>query len=144
MPRQDTAGADDSATPRYLGSLLPPIPQASRHDADLRAFAITLDAPLDWTGFGLWLSMLVHRHGADVLRIKCILDVQGSDTPVAVHGVQHLVHPPAHMAAWPDADRRSRLVFIVEGLERSAIERSLAAFSGRPIGRSDRAATAAE
>jgi G3E family GTPase len=45
-----------------------------------------------------------------------------------VHGVQHLVHPPVHMAAWPDADRRSRLVFIVDGLERSAIERSLEAF----------------
>jgi G3E family GTPase len=45
-----------------------------------------------------------------------------------VHGVQHLVHPPIHMAAWPDADRRSRLVFIVDGLERAAIERSLTAF----------------
>jgi G3E family GTPase len=45
-----------------------------------------------------------------------------------VHGVQHLVHPPIHMAAWPDADRRSRLVFIVDGLDRSAIERSLSAF----------------
>jgi hypothetical protein len=32
------------------------------------------------------------------------------------------------MAAWPDADRRSRLVFIVDGLERGAIERSLEAF----------------
>jgi hypothetical protein len=32
------------------------------------------------------------------------------------------------MAAWPDADRRSRLVFIVDGLDRSAIERSLLAF----------------
>ncbi|MEA2802899.1 MAG: hypothetical protein QOE49_2994 [Rhodospirillaceae bacterium] len=46
----------------------------------------------------------------------------------AVHGVQHLVHPPIHMTAWPDADRRSRLVFIVDGLDRSVIERSLQAF----------------
>jgi G3E family GTPase len=45
-----------------------------------------------------------------------------------VHGVQHLVHPPIHMTAWPDADRRSRLVFIVDGLDRSVIERSLQAF----------------
>lgn len=53
---------------------------------------------------------------------------KGSATPVAVHGVQHLVHPPIHMAAWPDSDRRSRLVFIVEGLELGVIERSLSAF----------------
>jgi G3E family GTPase len=63
-----------------------------------------------------------------VLRVKGILNVAGSETPVAVHGVQHLVHPPVHMAAWPQDDRRSRLVFIVDGLDRAAIERSLAAF----------------
>jgi G3E family GTPase len=45
-----------------------------------------------------------------------------------VHGVQHLVHPPVHMGAWPDADRQSHLVFIVDGLDRTAIERSLRAF----------------
>ena len=86
------------------------------------------DRRLDWTLFGLWLTMLLHRHGSSVLRVKGILNVEGSPTPVAVHGVQHLVHPPVHMAAWPDGDRRSRLVFIVEGLERATIERSLAAF----------------
>jgi G3E family GTPase len=109
----------------------------------IQSFTLTFDGALDWTMFGVWLTMLLNRHGEKVLRVKGILNVEGSDTPVAVHGVQHLVHPPTHMAAWPDADRRSRLVFIVEGLERSAIERSLAAFSGRPIGRSSPAATAA-
>ena len=70
-----------------------------------------------------------------VLRVKGILNVVGSATPVAVHGVQHLVHPPVHMAAWPDADRQSRLVFIVDGLDRMAIERSLRAFLGdAPLG----------
>jgi hypothetical protein len=34
------------------------------------------------------------------------------------------------MAAWPDDDRRSHLVFIVDGLDRTAIERSLRAFLG--------------
>lgn len=72
--------------------------------------------------------MLLHRHGNAVLRVKGILNVEGSPTPVAVHGVQYLVHPPIHMAAWPDDDHRSRLVFIVEGLERGVIERSLTAF----------------
>ena len=109
----------------------------------VQSFTLTFDGAFDWTMFGVWLTMLLNRHGDKVLRVKGILNVEGSDTPVAVHGVQHLVHPPKHMAAWPDADRRSRLVFIVDGLERSAIERSLAAFSGRPIGRSSPAATAA-
>jgi len=101
----------------------------NRHGDSIRAFALTFDAPLDWTMFGIWLTMLLHRHGTAVLRVKGILNVAGSETPVAVHGVQHLVHPPIHMAAWPDQDRRSRLVFIVDGLAPELIERSLVAFS---------------
>jgi G3E family GTPase len=63
-----------------------------------------------------------------VLGLADVPNVSDSPAPVAVHGVQHLVHPPIHMAAWPDADRRSRLVFIVDGLDRSLIERSRQAF----------------
>lgn len=100
----------------------------SRHGDTIHTFSLVFDRPLDWTMFGIWLTMLLNRHGTAVLRVKGILNVEGSATPVAVHGVQHLVHPPIHMAAWPDADRRSRLVFIVDGLDRSAIERSLATF----------------
>jgi G3E family GTPase len=94
----------------------------------VQAFALAFEGALDWTMFGVWLTMLLNRHGARVLRVKGILNVAGSATPVAVHGVQHLVHPPVHMAAWPDTDRRSHLVFIVDGLDRTAIERSLRAF----------------
>jgi G3E family GTPase len=93
------------------------------------AVALSLDKPVDWTMFGIWLTMLLHRHGNEVLRVKGILNVADGETPVAVHGVQHLVHPPTHMTAWPDTDRRSRLVFIVKGLAPAAIERSLRAFS---------------
>ena len=94
----------------------------------VHSFALVFEGALDWTMFGIWLTMLLHRHGAQVLRVKGILNVAGSATPVAVHGVQHLVHPPVHMTAWPDDDRRSRLVFIVDGLARESIERSLSAF----------------
>jgi G3E family GTPase len=101
---------------------------ADRPHGAVHGFALAFEGALDWTMFGIWLTMLLHRHGTAVLRVKGILNVAGTPTPVAVHGVQHLVHPPVHMAAWPDEDRRSRLVFIVNGLEREAIERSLAAF----------------
>jgi G3E family GTPase len=100
----------------------------SRHGRDIHAFCLTFEQPLDWTGFGVWLTMLLHAHGEKVLRVKGILDVLDVATPVVIHGVQHIVHPPAHLARWPDDDRRSRLVFIVRGLERGLIERSLAAF----------------
>ena len=102
---------------------------ANRH-GDINAFALMFDRPLDWTVFGIWLTMLLNRHGNEVLRVKGILDVDGATGPVAIHGVQHLVHPPVHMRAWPDGERRSRIVFIAKGLDRTAIERSLLAFAG--------------
>jgi G3E family GTPase len=102
----------------------------NRHDDTIHAFALAFDGQIDWTRLGLWLTMLLNRHGERLLRVKGILNVTGSPTPVAIHGVQHLVHPPVHMAAWPDQDRRSRLVFIVDGLDRVLIERSLRAFLG--------------
>jgi len=99
------------------------------HTDDVQSFAAVFDRPLDWTAFGLWLSMLLHGHGADILRLKGLLNVAGVPTPVLINAVQHIVHPPSHLERWPDADRRSRLVFIVRGLERARIERSLAVFN---------------
>jgi G3E family GTPase len=100
-----------------------------RHADDVSTLALSLDAPVDWTRFGIWLTMLLHRHGDKLLRVKGILNVADAQTPVAVHAVQHLVHPPRHLGAWPDAERRSRLVFIARGLDPAAIERSFRAFS---------------
>ena len=73
--------------------------------------------------------MLLHSHGADILRVKGMLNVGMVSGPVVVHGVQHLVHPPDHLPQWPDDDRSSRIVFIVRDLSRDLIERSLAAFN---------------
>lgn len=130
-----TAGRSEAARRLFADEIDAPASDApSRHDGSIWSFALAVDGPIDWRLFGLWLSMLLNRHGERVLRVKGILNVAGSPTPVAVHGVQHLVHPPVHMAAWPDADRRSRLVFIVDGLDRAVIVRSLRAFLGDVAG----------
>ena len=115
------------------------------HAAGITACCFTFDAVLDWTAFGVWMSMLLHRHGDRVLRMKGLLNVAGVPGPVLVNGVQHLVHPPAHLDRWPDEDRRSRIVVIASEIEREEIERSLHAFNAlaspppAPAGRPRRA-----
>jgi G3E family GTPase len=101
-----------------------------RHADDIRTLALNFDQPVDWARFGIWLTMLLHRHGDALLRVKGILNVAGAATPVAVHAVHYLVHPPRHLGERPDDERRSRLVFIARGLDPAVIERSFRAFSG--------------
>jgi G3E family GTPase len=100
-----------------------------RHADDIRTLALSIDDPVDWTRFGVWLTMLLNRHGDSLLRVKGILNVGDAAMPVAVHAVQHLVHTPRHLDAWPGEDQRSRLVFIARGLDPAVIERSFRAFS---------------
>ena len=73
--------------------------------------------------------MLTACCGADILRLKGILNVEDMDRPLVIHGVQHLFHPPALLDAWPDGDRSSRLVFITRDLDRATFERSLKEFT---------------
>ena len=95
---------------------------------------MTVDLPLDWTAFGVWLTMLLHAHGENVLRVKGILRIRGVSIPVVIHGIHHLVHPPTSLPRWPTADRRSHLVLIVRKLPAPAIERSLRAFLRLAVG----------
>ncbi len=98
-------------------------------DGEISSFSLEFAEPLDWTAFGIWLSMLLNRHGENVLRVKGMLNVQGAEAPVLINGVQHIVHPPVHLETWPEGERRSRLVFIVRELSRARIEASLAVFN---------------
>lgn len=99
------------------------------HQAAVTSFVMSVEDAVDWTAFGVWLTMLLNRHGQRVLRVKGILNLEGEARPVAIHGVQHLVHPPTHMEAWPSEDRRSHIVFIVDGLDASLLKRSFEAFT---------------
>lgn len=103
---------------------------AGDHPDGIRSFVLVSEGAVDWTAFGIWLTMLLNRHGDRILRVKGILSLAGEEFPVAIHGVQHLVHPPVHMASWPGGDKRSRIVFIADGISPELIERSFNAFNG--------------
>ncbi len=93
----------------------------NRHDAHIQAFAFTRDRPVSWPALAFALELLVSSRGENLLRIKGIVNVAGSDTPLAIHGVQHVFHPPAALPAWPDDDHRTRIVFITRDIGREAI-----------------------
>jgi G3E family GTPase len=100
------------------------------HTPGVAATCLTIGTALAWNDFGLWLGLLLHRHGDRVLRTKSLLNVGGSPGPVLVQSVHHAVYPPQHLDQWPSADRRTRIVVIAKDIARESIEASLAAFCG--------------
>ena len=70
-----------------------------------------------------------------MLRMKGIVKVADDpQRPVILHGVQHVFHPPVRLAAWPDGDERTRLVFIVKDIEKNLIEELFRAFTDQLSG----------
>ncbi len=96
----------------------------SRHDAHIGSFCLTFDEPLDWDRFNAWLMAVRASWGDRLLRVKGVLNVVGENQPLVIHGVHRTFHPPTLLARWPDADRRSRLVFITRDLDRRSVEES--------------------
>jgi G3E family GTPase len=115
---------------------------ANRHDDHIRAFCLASGAPLAPAAFDMFLDLLRQAHGPRLLRVKGIVSLSDDpDRPVVIHGVQHVFHPPHRLEAWPDADHRTRIVFIVKDLEESFVAGLYAAFTGTPsIGEPDAAA----
>src|SRR5262249_55505355 len=105
----------------------------NRHDARIQAFALASDAALSASTLGLFLELLRHVHGPNLLRVKGVVRLaETPEHPVVVHGVQHIFHPTAQLPAWPDEDRRTRFVFITRDIDPSLIRRMFDAVAGTP------------
>ncbi|MGH7100667.1 MAG: GTP-binding protein, partial [Stellaceae bacterium] len=72
--------------------------------------------------FARALGSLARDRGNDLLRVKGILRFSDRpERPAVVQGAQHAIFAPEWLDGWPDADTRSRLVFIVHNIPRAAI-----------------------
>jgi G3E family GTPase len=105
----------------------------NRHDDHIQAFCLTGDTPFTPASFDIFVDLLRHTHGPRLLRVKGVVALADDpERPVVIHGVQHVFHPPHRLAAWPDGDRRTRIVFIVKDLDRKFVEGLYAALIHRP------------
>lgn len=105
----------------------------NRHDKRIRAFCLTSDQPIRQGTLDMFLDLLRSSQGAKLLRVKGLVALaEDPEHPVVIHGVQHVIHVPAVLPHWPSDDRRSRIVFIVDDLERETVEKLWDAFLGRP------------
>ncbi|MEP2919231.1 GTP-binding protein [Sulfitobacter sp.] len=100
-------------------------PPVHTHDARIGSASIVLDRPIPPKDFDLWLDTLIQLRGADILRVKGIVHLEGIATPFVFHGVQHLFDPPIPLRNWPGGDRQSRIVVIARDMTKPELNRSL-------------------
>ena len=95
----------------------------NRHDDSIRAFTYTREQPVKVERLQFLLQLLAAMRGPDMLRVKAIVNVEGEPTrPAVIHGVQQVFHPLTWLDAWPSADRRTRVVFIVRDITKDQID----------------------
>ncbi|MGL2632754.1 CobW family GTP-binding protein [Helicobacter pylori] len=104
-------------------NFMPRMPQDS-HSQGFETLSINFEGAMEWSAFGIWLSLLLYQYGTQILRIKGIIDI-GSDLLVSINGVMHVIYPPKHILKDQNG---SNLVFIMRHLEREKVLNSLKGF----------------
>ena len=103
-------------------------PDAHEHHHGIDTYALVRSEPLRAVTLTLFLEAIAEHCGADLLRLKGIVNIlESPERPAVIHGVQHVFHPPSWLPRWPSDDRRSRMIFITRDIPRGWIEALLAA-----------------
>ena len=104
----------------------------NRHDERIRAFTLAAETPIPAATFEMFIDLVRSLHGPKLLRLKGIVKIaEEPGRPLVIHGVQHVMHPPAWLERWPDADERTRIVLITRDLAPQAVTRLFDAFLER-------------
>jgi G3E family GTPase len=121
-PRHLIESGRDAIAPDRSGF----VAEASHSDG-IESFVMRENKPVQWPVFLRTMETLIALRGPDLLRIKGLLNLAGSKGPVVFQAVQHLIHPPVELSAWPDSDRTSRVVFITRGVSEKQVQDLFAA-----------------
>jgi G3E family GTPase len=97
------------------------------HDRDIASFCFIRDEPIPREALRLLLDALQQNLGPNLLRVKGLINVaEEPERPAVIQGAQHLLHNLTFLERWPDADRRSKIVFITQGFDRAEVEDMIA------------------
>ena len=103
----------------------------SRFDAKLQSLIVESEQKTA-ENTQLTLTIAANYGGRwDILQAVNRMVAEHPERPLLLHAVQQILHPPVVLDAWPDADRRSRLVLIVKDIEEAVVQRLWDAFLGQ-------------
>lgn len=117
----DRAVGSDSGDPRSGHA-----EHAHVHDDAIHCFSLVRETPVPREALSLLLSSLERHLGPSLLRVKGLVHVaEEPERPAIIQGAQHLLHNLDWLPRWPDADRRTRIVFITYGIPPGALRETV-------------------
>jgi G3E family GTPase len=130
------AGAVLFGAPLRATAPVMPAEPVTAHTHGIDTFGVMLGGEISRLDFARALGGLARERGSDLLRVKGIVRfADRPEQPAVVHAAQHALFAPEWLDAWPDGDRRSRLVFVVHEIPRAEILEAFA-FAAPAIWRS--------
>lgn len=110
---------------RPILTLRPQAVAAGRHSHGIECVSLQPTRPLDQRRFLSWLQNLMRERGADLLRVKGIVDLNGADRRFVFQGV-HMTLDADFDRPWAaDEARASTLVFIGRNLAAAGLRTTL-------------------
>jgi G3E family GTPase len=92
-------------------------------ERQIESFCLIRDEPLTRDAVQFLLDGIAQNLGPSLLRVKGLVNVaEEPDRPAVIQGVQHLLHTMTWLPRWPDADHRTRIVFITRGVVRNDVQ----------------------
>ncbi|WP_437296588.1 CobW family GTP-binding protein [Sorangium sp. So ce426] len=113
--RLESAGAVEPAVAREFAA-------GHSHDEQVSSVGIHLEGAVDRERLTRWVSELLREKGADIFRMKGILNLRGSENRFVFQGV-HMLFDGREDRPWGDERRASDLVFIGRDLDRKQLTR---------------------
>jgi G3E family GTPase len=90
------------------------------HDDEIGSVGIVDPRPLDPQKLEAWLGYLLQSRGADIFRMKGVLNIRGESRRYVFHGV-HMSFDARFDRPWGDTPRDNKLVFIGRKLDRQEL-----------------------
>ena len=92
-------------------------------DKAIESFVLTREAPLSRDELQFLLDGIAQNLGAGLLRVKGLVNIaEEPGRPAVIQGAQHLLHTMSWLDQWPDADHRTRVIFITQGIPRANLK----------------------
>jgi G3E family GTPase len=94
----------------------------------VESWSVVLDRPYPWAAIRDWLDLVYSLQAARMLRMKGLIWIKESPSPLLVQGVGPIVSPLRILDEWPGGKMETRLVLIARELPVAALRQSFAEF----------------